>query len=251
MGYSLGLVIGNSRLHWAWFEDKIFKETWDTPHFTEGINSSKSLSKILPQKYQFIADSYPIPIYLASVVPTQTALWRNYPQIQPITLSDIPLLNTYDSLGIDRALSIYGAGETYNYPCLVVDSGTALTFTGVDKQKTLVGGAILPGLRSQFIGLHQQTAALPSVNIPSSLPPRWALDTEKAISSGITHTITAGIYSYINDWLEQFSDSSVIITGGDRKLIFQYLKSLYPQIIKVIIVDKNLVFQGMRSLYLL
>lgn len=247
---SLGLVIGNSRLHWAWFEHKILQETWDTPHLTEEIDSVKSLSKILPQKYQLIA-KYPITIYLASVVATQTVLWRNYPQIQPITLLDVPLLNTYNSLGIDRALSIYGAGETYNYPCLVVDSGTALTFTGVDRQKKLVGGAILPGLRSQFIALHQQTAALPPVSIPLSLPPRWALDTEKAISSGITYTITAGIYSYINDWLKEFSNSSVIITGGDRKLIFHYLKSLYPQIIKFIIVDKNLIFQGMRSLYFL
>ena len=243
----LGLLIGNSRLHWAWFVDSVLKSAWDTPHLLEEINSATSLRKIFSHQ-ELITDTKSIPIYLASVVPSQTALWLNYPQLRQITLKDIPLLNTYATLGIDRALAVYGAGETAGYPCLVIDGGTALTFTGVDRNQALIGGAILPGLRSQSHALARQTAALPKVSLASDLPPRWALDTENAITSGIIYTITAGIYSYIKDWLDNFPDSVIVLTGGDSQLIFQYLLFLYPKIAQLILVENNLVFWAMRSL---
>lgn len=242
----LGLVIGNSRLHWAWFVDSVLKSAWDTPHLLEKINSSESLSQIIPHR-NGIANINSIPIYLASVVPSQTALWLDYPQLHQITLTNIPLLNTYATLGIDRALAVYGAGETYNYPCLVIDGGTAFTFTGVDENKALIGGAILPGLQSQFKVLHQQTAALPLVSLPPKLPPRWSLNTENAIASGIIYTTMAGINSYIKSF--RFDPhASFILTGGDSKLIFQYFKTLYPENTKQIIVDNYLIFWGLRSL---
>ena len=241
----LGLVIGNSRLHWAWFADSVLKSAWDTPHLLEKIDL-ESFSQIIPHQDR-IANINSIPIYLASVVPSQTALWLNYPHLHQISLAQIPLLNTYSTLGIDRALAVYGAGETYNYPCLVIDSGTALTFTGVDKNKALVGGAILPGLYVQFKVLHQQTAALPLV-IPSNLPPRWALDTENAIASGIIYTTIAGIHDYIKSFRYEFPDSSLIVTGGDSKLIVRYLQTLYPENTKQIVVDNYLIFWGLRSL---
>lgn len=244
----LGLVIGNSRLHWAWFEAGTLQNTWDTPHLLEEIKSIQSLPQYLPHQYHQIVEINPLTIYFASVVPSQTALLQNSPQVRQITLKDIPLLNTYHTLGIDRALALYGAGETYHYPCLTIDGGTALTFTGVDSNKTLIGGAILSGLRSQLRSLHQQTAALPQVSIPSDLPPRWALNTENAIASGTIHTIVAGINSYINDWLDRYPDSSIALTGGDGRLIFQYLQTLYPQIAKTVIVDSNLSFLGMQSI---
>lgn len=243
----LGLAIGNSRLHWAWFVDNELNSAWDTPHLSVEIDSISSLNQIIPHQYREITNTNLIPIYLASVVPLQTALWQNYPQLQQITLAEIPLLNIYATLGIDRALATYGAGETYHYPCLTIDAGTALTFTGVDKNQVLIGGAILPGLQTQFRSLQQQTAALPQV-IPSNLPLRWALDTKNAIASGIIHTTIAGIHSYIGDWLNKFPDSSLVLTGGDNKLIFQYLQNLYPKITPQILVDDYLIFWGMRSL---
>ena len=241
----LGVVIGNSRSHWAWFADSVLKFAWDTPHLLKEIDSSESLGKMIPHRDR-IANINSIPIYLASVVPSQTTLWLNYPHLHQITLAEIPLLNTYSTLGIDRALAVYGAGETYNYPCLVIDGGTALTFTGVDRNKALIGGAILPGLYAQFKVLHQQTAALPQV-IPSNLPPRWALDTEKAIASGIIYTTMAGIHDYINSFRYQFPDSSLIVTGGDSKLIVRYLQTLYPEISSQISIDNYLIFCGLRS----
>lgn len=245
----LSLVIGNSQLHWAWFEAETLKTTWDTAHLVEKIDYLKFLNQYFPHQYDKPETRLPT-IYLASVVPLQTDFWQNYPHICQITLQDIPINNTYATLGIDRALAIYGAGETYDYPSLVIDAGTALTFTGVDINKTLIGGAILPGLTTQFRALHQQTAALPQIILPSDLPPHWALNTENAIASGIIYTLIAGIHSYINNWLALYPNSSILLTGGDSQLIWQYLQTLHPQIAQIILVDRNLTFWGMRSLYI-
>ena len=239
----LFLAVGNSRLHWAWFRGGQLVQNWDTPHLLTKIESSAIPPELLSEQLnkQKLTN---IPITLASVVGQQTKLWSGYSNLSAIELSDIKLKNIYATMGIDRALAAWGGGETYGYPCLVIDGGTALTFTGVDKQKQLIGGAILPGLQSQLQTLNQKTAALPQIDIPTTLPPRWALDTEGAIASGIIYTLIAGISSFINDWQQQYPDSQIIFTGGDAEILTKYLHLHFPEL--KTICDRHLIFWGIR-----
>ena len=139
----LALAIGNSRWHWALFDGEIIKQTWDSDR---PIENGNELS-------QFPKTDRPLPLILASVVPQQTTLWQNYPDLRIITLEKLPLTGLYPTLGIDRALAVLGAGSVLGWPVLAIDAGTALTFTGADLRRRLVGGAILPGLMlaSMFI----------------------------------------------------------------------------------------------------
>jgi type III pantothenate kinase len=244
----LALVIGNSRLHWAWFKHDLLIETWDTQHLSFAVESDH-----LPQKFlshnliqQHLTQ---IPVCLASVASPQTKLWQNYAKLNLVSLQDIDLKNIYPTFGLDRALAVVGAIAIYNEACLVIDGGTALTFTGVDKNKHLQGGAILPGLHSQLITLKQKTAELPKIDLPEILPPRWALNTEQAITSGIIYTAIAGINSYIIDWLQQFPSSQVILTGGDAKLLSKYLHLQFSAIAKRTIIEQNLIFWGLKIIY--
>lgn len=60
---------------------------------------------------------------------------------------------------------------------MVVDCGSALTFTACDRRGRLDGGAILPGVRLQLAALGTRTAQLPSdVALPRELPPRQDFD---------------------------------------------------------------------------
>jgi type III pantothenate kinase len=245
----LALAIGNSRLHWAWFQGKTLQLAWDSQHLTQPIRRQKIPSEVLPVSSVPVNLSQ-LPLYIASVVPEQTLLWQDASQVQIITLSNIPLSNLYSSLGIDRALAVWGAGSIYGFPCLVVDAGTALTFTGVDDHQSLVGGAILPGLRLQFQALGQHTAALPEVELTPTLPPRWALDTTTAIESGIIHTILTGIASFITDWWQKFPDSPVVFTGGDAYYLFKNLSIILPEIAIQTKREPHLIFWGMRLAYL-
>ena len=241
----LALAIGNSRLHWGYFERDSLIQAWDTPHLSIAVKSNQ-----LPQEFLRVDLSgkhkTQLPIYLASVVPEQTKLWQNYDQLNLITLEHIELQNLYPTLGVDRALVAWGAIEIYNRSCLVIDGGTALTFTGVNEERKLIGGGILPGLRSQLTALKQKTAALPEVNLPSLLPKRWAMGTDDAIASGIIYGAIATIDSYINNWLELFPSSQVIFTGGDGELLAKYFKLQYPDNQTHKTVDYKLIFHGIK-----
>ncbi|MGL5033573.1 MAG: pantothenate kinase [Microcystaceae cyanobacterium] len=253
----LGLMIGNSRLHWAYFQDYTLSQTWETPHLEQNQSANDSpetslaVAQISPltMGLSFLPSSIEhCPLYLASVVPAQTVFWSSHPHIHLITLGQIPLNHLYPTLGIDRALAALGAGKRYGFPVLVIDGGTALTLTGVDGERNLVGGAILPGLRLQFQSLAQKTAQLPEITLPATLPPRWATDTKNAIASGILYGVLAGLESYITDWQTQFPDSSVIITGGDRSYLLTYLEQKYSNLSKNLFLDADLIFWGMQSL---
>ena len=95
-------------------------------------------------------------ILIASVVPDLKTPWHDLPHSQIISTADVPLEGLYSSMGCDRALAAFGAGEFYGYPILVIDAGTAITLTAIDLHKKLIGGAIMAGLRSQFGILHQK-----------------------------------------------------------------------------------------------
>jgi len=232
----VALVIGNSRYHWAQFVGDSLVQTWDEPHQLDRLDGGdfgafRGLEGLPP-------------LWVASVVPEQNQLWATYPNVRFLTLQDVPLAGLYPTLGIDRALALWGAIAQCGGPVLVIDAGTALTFTGADGEPRLVGGAILPGLRLQFQALQRGTAALPWVELPDPLPPRWARDTKSAIASGILYTAIAGIQAYIHAWLEQFPNSSIVLTGGDGEYLARHLASSSNPPIHW---EPNLIFRGIQG----
>ncbi|WP_013323489.1 pantothenate kinase [Gloeothece verrucosa] len=241
----LGLMIGNSRLHWAFFSGNTLQQTWDSEHHSTPVVEGKLPQAIFPADLGFLVREN-IPLYIASVVPSQARLWQEYSPAKIITLEEIPLKKLYPTLGIDRALAAIGAGITYGFPCLVIDAGTALTFTAVDSDHALMGGAILPGLGLQLQTLARKTAALPDVSLPELLPPRWALNTPEAIKSGVIYTLMAGVKDFIEHWWTQFPSAVVVVTGGDSQSLWTYLQTQTPEIAQAIKVHGELIFWGMR-----
>ena len=252
---NLALMIGNSRSHWGLLTRQNLEITWDTDYLSPDIihqflqlsTLEGLMSRIAP--FGFPRDYHlPTSLFLASVVPSQTLHWQDKYNIKIITLEQVPLQGLYLTLGIDRALALWGAGNNWGFPVLVVDGGTALTFTGADANHTLVGGAILPGLGLQLASLGEKTGQLPHVILPKSLPQRYALNTQTAIQSGVIYTLISGIKDFIESWWEDFPQSPVVITGGDRQLLYHYLQIQYPAIAKHVVVEKNLIFMGMQEI---
>ncbi len=253
----LALAIGNSRSHWAGFRGDTLEDAWETPHLT-----SEAIARLIEAGFDFKVwadegveqpnwqpSQVAPPLWIACVVPKQRELWQSYPGARAITLEEIPLQKTYPTLGIDRAVALWGAGTQLGWPVLVIDAGTALTFTGGDRDGALVGGAILPGLGLQLRSLQQKTAALPLVEAPlgASPPDRWALNTENAIVSGVTYTLVAGVRDFIEAWWQEFPESAVALTGGDRAFLLNYLQALYPEIAARVTSEPHLIFWGMRA----
>ena len=251
----LALTIGNSRLHWGLFTGETLMHTWNSNYVDADVVQQLAEYRGSGQwgignneEILLAPSSLPIPIALASLVPAQTQIWQSYPNVQIMTLENVPIKAMYPSLGIDRALALLGAGSFFGFPVMVIDAGTALTFTSADSHHTLVGGAILPGLGLQLATLTTRTGQLPNVKLPEQLPPRFALNTPEAMQSGVIYTLLAGIKDFLQAWWQDFPDGRVVITGGDRTLIIEYLRSLFPEIAERINVEANLIFWGMREI---
>lgn len=188
-----------------------------------------------------------VPLWIASVVSPQLQYWQTHANARILTLENVPLQGVYPTLGIDRALAVWGAGIEWGFPVLAIDAGTALTFTGVNAVQQLVGGAILPGLGLQLRSLAQNTADLPLVQPDRSLPPRWGMDTPSALNSGILYVLLAGLRDFIEAWHQQFPDSAIVLTGGDGELLYDALQVRFPDLSHSIQFDRHLVFWGMRN----
>ncbi|MEG5064049.1 pantothenate kinase [Microcoleus sp. B3-A4] len=266
----IALAIGNSRLHWGLFVGKTLEKTWDTEHLNadtvsrlseqekakylvqtvtrsiEEVSSQNLLS--LPATPAFSSPHtlslVPLPLIVASVVTQQTAIWQSYPNVRIITLDQLPIGGLYPTLGIDRALAVLGAGNQFGWPVLLIDAGTALTFTGADVNRYLFGGAILPGLGLQLSSLSKKTAALPLISLPENLPHRWAKDTAGAIQSGVVYAAVAGVRDFIEDWRCLFPDSKIAVTGGDRTMLLKYLTAAFPDTASAVIDAPEAIFWG-------
>lgn len=132
------------------------------------------------------------------VVPAQHALWlQRCPDAYTVDTHAVLPGGTYPGLGVDRALALRGAGEGEDgWPCLVVDVGTALTFTAGDAKGGCGGGAIVPGLRLALQSLATRTALLPEMPLPrmgEAMPPKFASATGEAIQAGVLHSVRSAM----------------------------------------------------------
>ncbi len=207
----LAVDIGNTRQHWGWFErgELILAADYSPDYWDPSVFERASQ------------------ITVASVVPARLERWQFYPKVRVLTLADVTLRGSYETLGIDRALNILGAGYRYGLPVLVVDFGTCITVTVAGTKGQLVGGCILPGFMMQFRALHQQTALLPEVTLPTTLPVPLASDTASAIQSGVVKVTLAGLEQYLTAWRQAESRGKVVATGGDSALVCRWLPQLF------------------------
>lgn len=266
----LALIIGNTRLHWGCFSQDTLNGVWHTPHLTahavehlidNGFKLSAWQTAVpLAQSTRFLDQAMPLSsLWIASVVPEQTALWRspNDTTANVVERSHIPLSGMYPTLGTDRAINLLGAGNTVGWPVLVIDSGTALTFTAGTQQagqNAIYGGAILPGIRLQAQSLARQTAALGEFAIgelvnmgEANLPERWATDTAGAIASGLAYGTTSAIIDYLGDWWQRFPTGKAVLTGGDGPVLHALLQQRTPAIAARVKMDSYLMFWGMQA----
>ena len=264
----IALVVGNTRLHWGLFSKQKLVKVRHTPHLATAQDAQTFVSNGFSYgEGEQIASELPS-LWVASVVPEQTVLCQQSSvTCYTVTRNRLPLSNVYATLGIDRAINLLGAKERIGCPVLVVDAGTALTFTAGylnSEFATVYGGAILPGLRLQTESLSQGTATLadaiapikqalsagledPSGSIGTELPQRWANDTQGAIASGIIFGTLAALVDRLNEWWRGFAQGRVVLTGGDGPLLYRLLQQKTPAIAARVLLDSDLMFYGILA----
>lgn len=117
-------------------------------------------------------------------------------------------------IGTDLVCDAVAAYTLYKSACIVVDFGTALTFTAIDFDGEIRGVAIAPGLGTAVKALFRDTAQLPSV--PIEIPP-------SSLGTNTIHSIQAGVVLGYQGLVESLikrmrsdmnTEAPAIATGG-------------------------------------
>ena len=130
----------------------------------------------------------------------------------------------------------------YPVPAIVIDMGTATTFSVINEKKTYLGGAIIPGVRISLDSMTSRTSQLPKISLEA---PRHTIgkNTIECIKSGAIYanaSMIDGMIERINEELGR--EATVIATGGLSAFIIPHCK-------KKIIYDDNLLLKGLQIIY--
>jgi type III pantothenate kinase len=203
-------------------------------HFFEaGIN---------PAGVEKVVVSSVVPDLTSTIISVVTTLFGKKPIVLgPEVYPKLPIevLNPYE-IGSDLVSNALAAYGKFKSNCIVVDFGTALTFTTVSGSGKILGVAIAPGLRTAIKSLSQNTAKL--FDVPLEQP-------KSALGKNTVHAIQAGILlgyeGLVIHMLREIKyelqdkDCKTVATGGLSSII-ESLKDEFTE------VDINLTLNGLR-----
>lgn len=122
-------------------------------------------------------------------------------------------------VGGDLVANAVAAHARFHSNCIVVDFGTALTFTAVAESGDLLGVAIAPGLHAAASALASNTAQLPRVRL---VPPPAAIgrNTVHSIQSGVVFGYIGLVQALIRRMRAELGGQALAIaTGGLARVI--------------------------------
>lgn len=189
---------------------------------------------------------------ISSVVPNRSRVIKNAVKmlckISPMMLgpglkSGINIkIDNPASLGADLVACAVAAVVKYPAPCIIYDLGTATTVTVIDKDKNLIGGAIMPGINISLDALINNAAKLSAFELCEN-PPLIGKNTTDCISSGLILGTSAMINEFSSNIEAELSQKATIIaTGGLATLVKNSLRD-------DIIYNENLLLEGLKIIF--
>jgi len=246
----LAVDIGNTDITLGLYRERKWAYTW---RLSSALNHPELFYGIKLREFFFEAGLHTSDvqkIVISSVVPDLTdriinvvvTLFEKKPIVLgPDVYAKLPIevLNPYE-IGSDLVSNALAAYMRFKSNCIVVDFGTALTFTTVDAKGKILGVAIVPGLKTAIRSLSQNTAKL--FDVPLEMPGSvLGKNTVHAIQAGILIGYEGLVTSMIARIKSELSDPdcATIATGGLSSIITS-LKHQFTE------VDANLTLNGLR-----
>ncbi len=145
-------------------------------------------------------------------------------------------------LGADLVIAAVAALAKYPGPMVVLDMGTATTFSVIGANSDFLGVIIYPGVMVSFDALTARTAQLPRISFDE---PRRVIGTTSvdSMQSGLIYGNAAMIDGIIDRVEAEIgSPVKVVATGG-------LASSIVPHCRHEVITDDNLLLEGLRIIY--
>lgn len=142
-------------------------------------------------------------------------------------------------VGADILADCVAAYQRFKDDCIVVDFGTATTFTAVTKPGVMQGTAISAGLNITIDALVGQTAQLPQIEI-SAPPSVIGKNTVASMQAGLVVGYVAMVEGMIARMRREMSDATKVIATGGLSSVIAPLTDVFDES------DPWLTLEGLR-----
>ena len=151
-----------------------------------------------------------------------------------------------ETVGTDMIVGAAAAVSRCGAPVIMIDMGTATTFSYVDAQNRYQGHIIMPGIRVSLDALLDKTAQLPPIEL--EVPPHIiGKNTPDAMKSGIMFGNAAMVDGILDRITEAYGLSEeevgIIATGGLSPFVMQLCRH-------EVIVDNDLLLKGLYEIWM-
>lgn len=245
----LAFDIGNSDITIGLWNGNAWQNQWRIP---SRLDQPELFYGVKVRDYFFEAGvhtSSTETIVVSSVVPGLTEKIKNVIRTlfekEALTLGPdvykklpIKVLNPYE-IGSDLVCNAMAAYSKLRETCVVVDFGTALTFTTVSTEGEILGVSIVPGLRTALRSLSQNTAKL--FDVPLEMPESaLGRSTVTAIQSGVVIGYEGLVKNMVQAIRKELKTEIPAIATGGLSFVITTLKPFFHT------VDPLLTLEGLR-----
>lgn len=146
------------------------------------------------------------------------------------------------SLGADLVVAAVAAIAKYPKPMIIIDMGTATTFSVIDESGAFRGGVICPGAVLSFDALSRRTAQLPRISFEE---PKQVINfnTAESMQAGLIYGSAAMIDGLIDRISGEMGCAPTLVaTGGVSG-------GIIPKCRHDIAMDPDLLLDGLRIIY--
>lgn len=145
-------------------------------------------------------------------------------------------------LGSDLVVGAVAGINEYPCPLVIIDMGTANIISVIDRNKSYLGGMIMPGIKISMEALTGRTSQLPKIGFE---PPKRLIgsNTVECMKSGFLFGNAACLDGMLDRIAEELGEEpSAVATGSLASVIV-------PLCRKKIIVDDDLMLKGLMLIY--
>lgn len=181
------LDAGNTRVKWAWLEDRDVEPAGAVAHDATHRSWQHEIAADSLRPARIVVANVAGPAFAAAVTLWARDHYGLHPEFVTSRAQQLGVANGYlrpALLGIDRWLGMLAAWHAVKTPTLIVASGTALTIDALDASGRHQGGLILPGVQmltdTRQSLLESIGAAEPDTMVSPTIPWAFAATAERA-----------------------------------------------------------------------
>ena len=248
----LAVDIGNTNIVLGCADDNeiLFRERLSTNQtetsleYAVRIKAALDINKIAPESISGAIISSVVP----SITGTVKAAIEKLISVKVLTVGPgiktglSIVIDNPAQLGSDLVVDAVAGINEYPVPQIIIDMGTATTYSVIDKNRSFIGGLIATGMAASAEALSSKTAQLPKIAFEK---PKKIINsnTVECMKSGIMYSNACAIDGIIERIEEELGEKcTVVATGGLSSVVVPLCK-------REIIIDDDLMLKGLVLIY--